>query len=332
MRILTASLAALLLAAPAFAAEPAPAPAAPAEQASETAPQPDAAPAESGEASSRIISLRAYAMPTQVPPGSRAYDLVSSGEERRFILHVPRLLPRRLIPVVFVYHPYGISAADMELLTGFSQLADQKGFMVVYPEGRGDPQNWAYRSDAFGDQEQVFVQDIITFINRSFHTNPTTIYAAGMGVGAQMVARLACRMPNTFAAVGVVAGNYLQWSDCMKRPISLITIHGVNDQMMPFNGKALMMGGYGYAERMARLNECKQGPSLAYNLNGAAATGWGACRSRTEVLSFMLKPGGHGWPGSPITAPEETSMAINASDVLWNFFSTHAMVNARERR
>ncbi len=257
--------------------------------------------AEAEDAARRIISLQAYAMPTQIPPGSKSYEIMSSGEERRFILHVPRLLPRRFIPVVFVYHPFGITAADMELLTGFSQLADLKGFMVVYPEGRGDPQNWAYRSDAFSDQEEVFVQDMITFINRSFHTGPATIYATGMGVGAQMVARLACRMPNTFAAVGLVAGNYLQWSDCVNRPISVISIHGVNDQMMPFSGKALMMGGYGYAERMARLNNCKEGPSLIYNLPGAAATGWGNCRGKTEVLSFMLKPGGHGWPGSRIT-------------------------------
>lgn len=227
------------------------------------------------------------------------------------------------MPLVFSFHPAGLTAADQELLSGFSDLANEKGFIVVYPEGRGENPNWAWRPGVAGDQDIQFVADMISYVAKMHHLSARHLFATGMGSGAQMAARLGCILPKTFAAVGLVAGNYPQWDDCVPRPYSAIVFHGTKDHLMPYSGRVLLRGGQGYAERMARFNSCATGPSEVMSNGDTKAIGWSSCLVGTEVLFFAFEGKGHGWPGSKITPAEDTSQTINASVAMWEFFSTH---------
>src|SRR4028118_1388406 len=54
--------------------------------------------------------------------------------KRAYDLHVPSSYnSQKPIPLVLAFHGVGASGKGMEKMTGFSQLAEQSGFIVVYP-------------------------------------------------------------------------------------------------------------------------------------------------------------------------------------------------------
>src|SRR5689334_15791630 len=64
------------------------------------------------------------------------YSMENAGLQRTFYLHVPPSYDSvRPMPLVLAFHGGSGSGRGMESLTGFSTLADQKGFLVVYPDG-----------------------------------------------------------------------------------------------------------------------------------------------------------------------------------------------------
>jgi polyhydroxybutyrate depolymerase len=42
-------------------------------------------------------------------------------------------------------------------------------------------------------------------------------------------------------------------------------------------------------------------------------------------MLYALADQGHSWPGSSVMPPAITSQAVNATDVIWEFFKVHPM-------
>src|SRR5262249_5039227 len=61
--------------------------------------------------------------------------LALGGLTRSYILHRPPSLSGAPPSLVLAFHGGGDTAADMEPLTHFDELADKEGFLVVYPQG-----------------------------------------------------------------------------------------------------------------------------------------------------------------------------------------------------
>ena len=63
-------------------------------------------------------------------------SLVSSGEKREYLLYVPRSYDRsKPTPLVISMHGAGLWGASQRDISGWNDLADRKGFIVVYPSG-----------------------------------------------------------------------------------------------------------------------------------------------------------------------------------------------------
>ena len=76
------------------------------------------------------------------PRGGQSYEVKLDeklqGYKRSYKVHVPRDYdPSRSWPVVVSIHGAFSTADYHELRTGFSRLADQEGFIVLYPNGIG---------------------------------------------------------------------------------------------------------------------------------------------------------------------------------------------------
>jgi hypothetical protein len=67
----------------------------------------------------------------------RADPTVSAGATRRsYRVHVPAgYRPDRPTPAILLLHGNGGSAADLDNVSGLSELADREGFLAVYPQG-----------------------------------------------------------------------------------------------------------------------------------------------------------------------------------------------------
>lgn len=145
-------------------------------------------------------------------------DAVSPG--RDYLLYVPPTLPpagQRAL-VVFL-HGCTQSADEVAPGVGFNELADQRGFVVVYPEQKtysGEPdvdgssaQCWNAGQSEVAPRfhgELGTVARITQSVAATHGADPTRVYIAGISSGALMASSMAAVYPDLYNAVGSVAG------------------------------------------------------------------------------------------------------------------------------
>ena len=70
-------------------------------------------------------------------------EVLTGGQKRAYLLHVPRTIPtNRPVPLVICLHGFAEWPAHLMRLSHWNQLADENGFLVVYPRGSGFPFRW----------------------------------------------------------------------------------------------------------------------------------------------------------------------------------------------
>lgn len=263
------------------------------------------------------------ATPMPVQPGDSARKLTVDGVARSYLLHIPPgLNNQRPVPVVFVFSGFRQPAVTLPFTTGFNPIADQAGFLVIYPDGIGLSWNAGI---CCGDavtkniDETVFARQILADLGTIVSIDPKRIYASGLSNGAGMVYRLACEMPDTFAAIGPVAG-VLMVSPCEpKQPISVIHIHGLKDDVAPFNGGGTTVAGgfMSVAKSIAPWVErdgCNATAQVEKQGDIIEHTHYVSCHDGTSVELYTLSTAGHIWP---------TVYIWPASQTIWDFFAAH---------
>ena len=264
-------------------------------------------------------------------------QIVSGGRQRSYLLHVPASYdPATPVPLVISIHGFAEWPAHQMQISRWNDLADQHGFIVVYPAGTGFPRRWQTGGEALEDV--TFISDLIDALAQRYTIDPTRIYANGLSNGGGMSYLLACQLADRIAAVGSVSGAYLLPPDeCLPaRPVPLIAFHGTADPIVPYDG----------------------GPSASFDLSFPAVPDWIAawagrsgcdaapvplpghgevsglryigCRGSADVLFYTIHGGGHAWPGGPPMRRfivGHTTQDIDATAVMWAFFTHHALDN-----
>ena len=92
--------------------------------------------------------------------------------------------------------------------TGFSTLADEYGFIVIYPSEPDrcwDTSSYgALRPD--GGSDPAGIMSMITYTERRYHANPRRIYVTGASSGGMMASVMLGDYPNVFAAGAIFMG------------------------------------------------------------------------------------------------------------------------------
>jgi polyhydroxybutyrate depolymerase len=268
-------------------------------------------------------------------------SLVSSGKKRTYLLHVPRTYdPAVPTPLVISIHGYSEWPAHQAHLSRWNDLADQYGFIVVYPSGTRFPLRWRILgrpgSPADPQLDVTFISDLIDKLEGEYKLDPARIYANGLSNGGGMSFVLACQLSERIAAVGSVSGAYLfPWNACRSsRPVPAIIFHGTSDPIVPYLGgpsrafKLPFPPVPEWVEALARHNGCRQAPEHIPASGGASGIRYGKCNSRAEVVFYTLRGGGHSWPGGepmPEFIAGLTSQDLDATRLMWNFFQQHPM-------
>ena len=269
-------------------------------------------------------------------------QIESGGRTRKYLLYVPESYqPETQAPLVISIHGFVQWPAHQAYLSGWNKLADEYGFLVVYPQGTGFPLRWATRPQE-GDPaamaaEIQFLADLIDQLNRTYSIDPSRIYANGMSNGGGMSEVLACELSDTIAAFGGVAGAYLfPWQDCHpSHPVPVILFHGIADPVVPY------IGGLSSRDRQfefppvehrlanwAEINSCPNSPEISAVTAQIKRYYFGDCEGAAEVMLYSLEDGGHTWPGGekiPIWIAGYTSPDIQATAIMWDFFSQYSL-------
>ena len=165
--------------------------------------------------------------------------IVSSGRERKYLLHVPKSYDRaKPTPLVISMHGGGAWPAHQMNISRWNQLADEHGFIVVYPSGADFiPRIWPMGGTE-GNADVRFISDLMDKLKAAYNIDPARIYADGLSNGGGMAFALSCTLSDRIAAVGAVAAaQLLPWSWCKDpRAVPMIAFHGTADPVVPYKG------------------------------------------------------------------------------------------------
>ena len=157
-------------------------------------------------------------------------SIVSSGETREYVLHVPKNYDRaRPTPLVISLHGGALWGAAQMVISQWNGVAEREGVIVVYPSGsRGDgPRHWETNDEPSLMREVRFIADLVDTLSAGYHIDSRRIYADGLSNGGGMALVLSCRLSDRIAAIGMVAAaHFLPWDWCTeRRAVPIIAFH-----------------------------------------------------------------------------------------------------------
>ena len=218
----------------------------------------------------------------------------------------------------------------MAKYTNLGAEADKAGFMVVFPQGVDTPYSWNAGIGAYGptgDADDVqFTRDMLAFLEKNYCVDTHRIYVTGWSLGGGMAYRVACTLGNQIAAIATVAGAYYPFpGGCHpSRPMSVLEIHGQADNFAPYGGYPArkMASVQSYLNVWLANDGCNGTNNVFFQQGDVTGIQWTHCASGTAVIHYRVSDGGHTWPGGrPDSNLGYTTDVINASAVIWNFFS-----------
>ena len=267
-------------------------------------------------------------------------SFVSSGEKREYLLYVPRSYDRsKPTPLVISMHGAGLWGASQRDISRWNDLADSKGFIVVYPSGVGGKGVRVWRADPGEDlmKDVRFISELIDTLSRSYNIDSTRIYANGLSNGGGMSFALSCTLSNRIAAVGMVAAaQTIPWAWCTDaRAVPMIAFHGTADPEVPYNGGSSWVAPRpfpstpNWAANWARRNGCRPDPVESRVAADVTRRAYTNCTDDAGVVLYTVEGGGHTWPGGmplPKWFVGRTTQSIDATSLMWSFFSEHPLV------
>ena len=160
----------------------------------------------------------------QVLPKARAdssgiwqqYTYNGSAGSRPYFVYTPaNYRVGTAVPLMVMLHGCTQTPADFAAGTQMDQLADQKQFIVVYPQQTSTYNqekcwNWFDSADqSRGNGEPAIIAGIVQAVEQTtsqWTIDTHRIYAAGLSAGAAMTVILGATYPDIFAAIGVQSG------------------------------------------------------------------------------------------------------------------------------
>jgi polyhydroxybutyrate depolymerase len=283
-----------------------------------------------------------------VAGGDQTYSLTTSdGRLRTYIVHLPTGYKQdKKYPVLIHLHGGGGSAENGENMSGFSGLADTKGFIAVYPNGIAGQlgeRTWdAGRCCGYAESHQVddvsFIREVVSQVKAKYSTDHAKFFVTGMSNGAMLAQRLACEAADVFAGVATVSGTP-QISSCHPaRPVPIIMIHGTADTSVPYNGGSgqnsntrnntftpvsQVLTDWATRDVCTGSQRINSVPPLVHD--GITIDKITYARCAAPVVLYRLNGGTHSWPGGKAGQRQEAAtptQAFNASETVWSFFST----------
>ena len=265
-------------------------------------------------------------------------SIVSSGQKREYLLYVPKSYdPTSPAPLVISMHGAGGWPVQQMDVSQWNRLADEYGFIVVYPSGTGGagPRVWHG-----GARDVRFISKLIDTLEAAYNIDPAGIYANGFSNGGEMAFVLSCTLSDRIAAVGMVgAAQLLPWSWCTdRRPVPMIAFHGTADRFVPYTGGTSWIAPRPFPNvvtwtgNWARRNRC--GPSPVESVVAADVTrrAYTNCADDAAVVLYTIRGGGHQWPGGkpmPEWLVGPTSNGVDATSQMWAFFRGHRLREAQ---
>jgi polyhydroxybutyrate depolymerase len=278
------------------------------------------------------------------------------GYNRTYEYYIPSSYnSSQAVPLLFSFHGLGSSGTGQIYLTNFTALAEQEGFIAVFPdatalEKEGNscsgslpalPANniqwnvgvpWSLQYCA-GVDDVGFISALIDLFKSKYNIDETRIYSTGMSNGAMFAYYVALKLPGTFASIAAVTSpmttNMLE--EEVSNPVTVIVMMGTGDPIVPYQGFGWIGSVDDTINFWIEVNHTSTEPEetiwepteedptriVRYVYSGG--------ENGTKVILYRIEGGGHTWPGGPQYAlPSLVGLAsthIDGSAEIWENLS-----------
>jgi polyhydroxybutyrate depolymerase len=256
------------------------------------------------------------------------------GIARSYLTYVPTTWTTTSnMPLLFVLHGTSQNGQGIMDISEFNAIAENNGFLVVYPDGIGGSWNTGIAGGS-GADDLGLIDTLVQIHQAQYGVDESRVFACGFSAGGYMSYRLACESSRCFAGVASVAGTMtgLVASNCNPQFITpVIHIHGDADFIVAFNGSAI--AGISVDSVLSiwnAANSCPVTPVITARpntnlLDFSTVDEWtySPCAVNTQNVLLKVNNGGHQWPGTNVVLGGigVINRDIDASEEIWNFFS-----------
>lgn len=269
----------------------------------------------------------------------------------------------RPMPLVVMLHGCTQNAAEFAEGTRMNELAQRKGFAVLYPQQLASVDgnrcwHWHQRATQQGGGEVRWVVGAMHKVMRSHPIDPRRVYVAGLSAGAALAQIIALRHPHLVAAVGLhscpvfgTVDSRMGAFSAMQHGSSHSLVRAVDDMALspefPGMPAILLQGEADKVVRSVNLMQLAQQFCLVNHLDDAAhppvlqahaerLTGRSP-RHAYQVLDYskgrtplvrVCRIGGldHAWSGGNAQFRFNAGTGPDASLMMWNFFRLHTRI------
>jgi polyhydroxybutyrate depolymerase len=283
------------------------------------------------------VTSKGCDLPAPIPPGTSAVQtLNSNGLTRSYLLYIPpHYDPDSSYALVLNFHGHGSTDFKQARLTGFTQLAYQQNFIVVYPQGVVGPDGkTGWDAGLHFDprvNDVLFVSNLLSHLQATLCINPYRIFATGFSNGGGMTYELACKLSGRIAAFAPVSGSYAPPVDGCNptRPVPIMEFHGTADRTVPYYGNIVRNEPPIdlWLQDWATRDGCTKGPITFYNKHDIIGQQWLDCRGDVTVIGYRIQGEGHIWPHSKFYIHVGNRLyPSTASAIIWSFFKAHPLL------
>jgi polyhydroxybutyrate depolymerase len=274
------------------------------------------------------------AFTSQWPMGMSEHTLMSEGQSRRYLIYLPSTyMEQSGLPLVLSFHGFGSTPEQNVTWSHMEQIAEQYGFIAIFPAAEGRPATWNSGSNLISsgtNDDLIFILNLLDHVETHLCVDVERVYAVGFSAGAGMVARLACEIPERIAAIGTVSGAFDGLSsDCAPRAMPIMMFHGDADLVVPYNGRLGFSDALTSAQEWAAHNHCQLPPLSLTRNDDISPMVFGECENSADVIFYTVRGGGHTWPGSQqqtSVLAGKTSHTMDAGEEFWLFFCHYRRV------
>jgi len=256
--------------------------------------------------------------------GSRAYKI-----------YIPARNAGQQRPLVVMLHGCKQNADDFAAGTRMNALADEHGFIVVYPEQPATANasrcwNWYQAADQARDRgEPSLIAGITRDVIAKHNVDARRVYVAGLSAGGAMAEIMAHTYPELYAAVGVHSGlPYAAAHDVASafaamrgrqqppgplcgetgaHPVPAIVFHGdVDTTVHPSNGERI------FAARTVESGEASGRPYTRTIQAGESG--------KPAMEHWLVHGAGHAWSGGSGSGSYADPLGPDASREMLRFF------------
>ena len=253
--------------------------------------------------------------------GIRTHSIEVDGQPRTYRVHAPANYdPNLRYPLVLSFDGIDGSGAQMQSYAGLDTIPA----LVVYPdslpskEGFTAWQGAPYSQDGSYDIE--FIKALLQTVAGQYCIDSAKVFATGMSNGGAFATIVGCQLGDKIRAVASVSGAYYSSCKGETRTPSLLVMHSVDDNRVPFYGEVRRglpeVPVWVKAQTIAR--SCADQASAVTTAHSKQYT-WVGCKDDSTVKLIVLNGQEHGWLKVPSELEKGTP---TTAQYIWDFFES----------